>query len=178
MMIRESPNCVLCCAGYFSWLVMFRSANRLLQPASWPMFLSALLLSALREVLGLPESACGGRCADQEVLSRVPRNGANAFRPTPASFLASPFSLKRMADGELCATQSGAEGLFHGSWLVRVIGRSGAEHQPGGRSSFGVLRPLRLASAQCALPVTPPRGGEPSSPLTVKRRVELRVLQR
>ena len=60
-----------------------------------------------------------------------------------------------MADGELCATQSGAEGLFHGSWLVRVIGRSGAEHQPGGRSSFG----LRHVRQRSALPVTPREAG-------------------
>ena len=82
-----------------------------------------------------------------------------------------------MAEGSLCASRSGAEGLFHDLWLVRMFGQSDAEHQLGGRSSFGVLRPLRLASAQCALPVTLSRGGEPSGSLTVERWVKLRVVQ-
>lgn len=82
-----------------------------------------------------------------------------------------------MAEGELCASPPGAEGLFHDLWLVWMFGQSDAELPLGGRLSFGVFRPLRLASAQCALPITPSRGGEPSGSLTVKCWVGLRVLQ-
>lgn len=156
---------------------MFRLAKRLLQLTSWPMLLSALLLSALREGLESPESACGSRCADQEISSRVQRDGPNAFRPTPASFLAYPFLPRRMVEGELCASPPRAEGLFHDLWLVWMFGQSDAESPLGGRLSFGVLRPLRLASAQCALPITPSRGGEPSGSLTVKRCIRPRVFQ-
>lgn len=157
---------------------MFELAKRLLQLGSWPMLLSALLLSLLRQGLGSPESARGSVCADRETSSRDPLDRPYFFRPTPAGSLARPVLPRLMAGATVCAGRIGADVPLDEAWLLRTCGPPHAEHWQGERSSCGVLRPLRLMTAQCALLIKPSSGdARRCLNSSVQRSAALRVFQ-